>query len=68
MSEQKKTTQTKTQLTPFGRFIVTMFFLWITATIGALIGYSVIGKGNPIEVFDPQTWIHLVEVLYQSFF
>lgn len=45
-----------------------MFFLWAVATMGAIIGYSVIGGGNPLEVFDPQIWIHLVEVLYNSFF
>ncbi|MGM7634717.1 DNA-directed RNA polymerase subunit beta [Bacillus sp. Hm123] len=68
MAEQRKRTQTKTQLTPFGRFIVTMFFLWAAATMGAIIGYSVIGGGHPLEVFNPQIWIHLVEVLYNSFF
>ncbi|WP_203363515.1 DNA-directed RNA polymerase subunit beta [Bacillus sp. REN10] len=68
MSEQRRKTQTKKQLTPLGRFVVTMFFVWVTATIGAIIGYSVIGDGNPIEIFDPNTWFHLVEVLYNSFF
>ncbi|MEK4027738.1 DNA-directed RNA polymerase subunit beta [Pseudobacillus sp. FSL P4-0506] len=43
-----------------------LFLLALFATVGAIVGYSVVGNGNPLEVFLPATWIHLVEVLVNS--
>ncbi|WP_050183345.1 DNA-directed RNA polymerase subunit beta [Domibacillus robiginosus] len=63
---QKRKKQTR--LTPLGRFILSLFFIVLTAVIGALIGYSIIGKGNPIDVFKLDTWIQLYEVVVNSFF
>ncbi|HZG72136.1 MAG TPA: DNA-directed RNA polymerase subunit beta [Chondromyces sp.] len=54
------------RLTPLGRFVVFVFLCFLSAVIGSLIGYSVIGEGNPIEVFHPQTWIHFIQVIIQS--
>ena len=31
--------------------------------IGALIGYSVIGGGHPIDVFKISTWTHIVDIV-----
>lgn len=62
----KKRTKKMTRLTPMGRFVVGSFFLWVIATAGALVGYSLIGNGHLLEVFNPKTWIHLAEVLYNS--
>ncbi|MFL0362311.1 DNA-directed RNA polymerase subunit beta [Bacillus sp. PK3_68] len=56
----------RTRLTPLGRFVVNLFLLALFATVGAIVGYSVVGNGNPLEVFLPATWIHLVEVLVNS--
>ncbi|HEY9577337.1 MAG TPA: DNA-directed RNA polymerase subunit beta [Pseudobacillus sp.] len=56
----------RTKLTPLGRFIVNVFLLAFFAVAGAMVGYSVVGNGNPLEVFLPGIWIHLVEVLVNS--
>lgn len=56
----------RTRLTPLGRFIVNLFLLVFFAATGAIVGYSIVGNGNPLEVFLPQTWIHLIEVLVNS--
>ncbi len=61
--EKKKSTR---RLTPLGRFIVNIFLLGIFALAGALVGYSVIGDGHPMEVLMPDTWIHLAEVIKNS--
>lgn len=67
MTEQQKRTK-QTRLTPLGRFMISLFFSVLTAFIGALIGYSVIGQGNPIDVVKPGTWIQLYEVVVNSLF
>ncbi|OMP66604.1 DNA-directed RNA polymerase subunit beta [Domibacillus epiphyticus] len=67
MTEQRKRRK-ETRLTPLGRFMLTWFFIVITALTGALIGYSLIGTGNPIDVFLPDTWIHLFDVVVKSLF
>ncbi|WP_227431874.1 DNA-directed RNA polymerase subunit beta [Domibacillus aminovorans] len=48
--------------------MLALFTMVITAVIGALIGYSIIGTGDPIEVFMPDTWIHLSDVIVRSLF
>ncbi|MBM7648378.1 hypothetical protein JOC78_001320 [Bacillus ectoiniformans] len=66
MTDNLRKTTKRTRLTPLGRFVVGFFFFLVTATLGAIVGYSLIGEGNPLEVFLPSTWIHLVEVLINS--
>ncbi|WP_046174572.1 DNA-directed RNA polymerase subunit beta [Domibacillus indicus] len=58
----------ETRLTPLGRFMLSLIFIVLTAIIGALIGYSVIGQGDPIDVFKLDTWIQLYEVVVNSLF
>ncbi|MCP3761457.1 DNA-directed RNA polymerase subunit beta [Domibacillus sp. A3M-37] len=58
----------ETRLTPLGRFMISLFFIVLTAIIGALIGYSIIGQGDPIEVFKADTWIQLYDVVVNSLF
>jgi hypothetical protein len=64
----KQTGRKETRLTPLGRFMLALFIIVITAVIGALIGYSIIGTGNPFDVFMPSTWIHLYDVIVKSLF
>lgn len=58
----------QTRLTPLGRFVLSLFFIVLTAIIGALIGYSIIGSGNPIDVFKWDTWMNLYDVVVNSLF
>ncbi|KMY55651.1 hypothetical protein AC623_18360 [Bacillus sp. FJAT-27231] len=66
MTEDLQRKKKRTRLTPLGRFIVNLFLLVLFAIAGAMVGYSIIGSGNPLEVFLPEIWIHLVEVLAKS--
>jgi hypothetical protein len=47
---------------PLRIFFVLIFILLSTA-IGAVIGYSVLGNGNVIEVFVPSTWTHIIDLV-----
>ncbi|OLN24148.1 hypothetical protein BTO30_01685 [Domibacillus antri] len=67
MTEQWKRKK-ETRLTPLGRFMLTSFLMIITAVTGAVIGYSIIGTGNPLDVFVPDTWIQLFDVIVKSLF
>ncbi|KAB7707450.1 DNA-directed RNA polymerase subunit beta [Bacillus aerolatus] len=66
MTQDLQRKKKRTRLTPLGRFIVNLFLIGLFATAGAIVGYSIIGHGNPFEIFLPRTWIHLMEVLYKS--
>jgi DNA-directed RNA polymerase subunit beta len=65
---KEKKRRKQTRLTPLGRFILSLIFIVLTAVLGALIGYSLIGQGNPIDVFKLDTWIQLYDVVVNSLF
>lgn len=67
MAKEKKRRK-QTRLTPLGRFILSLILIVLTAVLGALIGYSLIGQGNPIDVFKLDTWIQLYDVVVNSLF
>ena len=48
------------------RLLIVAGLIVIMVIIGALIGYSVIGGGNPIDVFKPSTWTHIVDIVNQG--
>lgn len=66
VQERKRTKETR--LTPLGRLMISLFFIALTAVAGALIGYSIIGQGDPVDVFKPDTWIQLYDVVMNSLF
>jgi hypothetical protein len=59
MKEQQRKVKKKKKLTPLGRFIVNLFLIALTAYIGAVIGYSVIGHGKPADILKPSIWTNL---------
>jgi len=65
---KEKKRRKQTRLTPLGRFILSLILIVLTAVLGALIGYSLIGQGNPIDVFKLDTWIQLYDVVVNSLF
>lgn len=58
----------ESRLTPLGHFMISILFIAVTAVIGMIVGYSVIGEGNPIDVFKLDTWVQLYEVVINSLF
>jgi len=48
------------QIATFILKIVLVFFLVALAfIIGAMIGYGVLGDGDPFAVFEKDTWVHI---------
>ena len=63
--EQKK--KIKVRLLPIWlRLLIVAGLIVLMVIIGALIGYSVIGGGHPIDVFKPSTWTHIVDIVNQG--
>lgn len=60
-TKPKKKSSNKTIRIPFLLVIILAF---IALIIGGVIGYSVIGKENPAEVFDIDTWMHLYNLIF----
>ena len=44
------------------RLVLLLAGIVCMATLGTIIGYSVIGDGKPFEIFDKETWIHIIEL------
>lgn len=40
-------------------------FALIALITGAFIGYSVIGDGEPVEIFNLETWTHLYNLIFE---
>ncbi|MGG3018899.1 DNA-directed RNA polymerase subunit beta [Geobacillus stearothermophilus] len=35
----------------------------ICLAAGAVVGYSAIGDGKPLDVFRPSTWKHIIDIV-----
>ncbi|UQW97770.1 DNA-directed RNA polymerase subunit beta [Rummeliibacillus sp. G93] len=45
------------------RILIVVVLLAIAVIAGAMIGYGVIGDGNPFGVFKPETWEHVFDLM-----
>ncbi|MEK3806924.1 DNA-directed RNA polymerase subunit beta [Bacillus sp. FSL H8-0547] len=45
------------------RIILLLLFMAIAVTSGAMIGYGVLGDGKPTDIFDKQTWQHVIDLV-----
>lgn len=45
------------------RIIIVVVLFLIVAIIGAMIGYGGIGNGNPLQVLNPATWMHIFDIM-----
>ncbi|GGE28195.1 hypothetical protein GCM10011391_03390 [Pullulanibacillus camelliae] len=56
--------QLKVRLIPIWLRLVLLVVLSVIALcVGAMIGYGVIGKGNPLDVFHFETWKHIRDIV-----
>jgi hypothetical protein len=54
----------RTRLIPIWlRLIIVAVLMTISLAAGAMIGYGVIGDGNPFDVFKPSTWQHIIDIV-----
>ncbi|KYD19831.1 MAG: DNA-directed RNA polymerase subunit beta [Caldibacillus debilis] len=45
------------------RILIVLFLIIVCFFIGAMIGYGVIGDGNPFDVFKKSTWTHIYDIV-----
>lgn len=45
------------------RIILVLLLLIGTAMFGAMIGYSSLGDGDPSDVFNKETWTHILDII-----
>ncbi|WP_347862203.1 DNA-directed RNA polymerase subunit beta [Salimicrobium sp. PL1-032A] len=45
------------------RILLVLFLSLLALAVGLMIGYSVLGSGNPLEVFDWSTWQHIIDIM-----
>lgn len=49
-----------------GKQVVKRLIIWLVLALilfiaGIFVGYIVVGKGNWHDLFDPQTWYHVIQ-------
>ena len=46
------------------RVIMIIGLIFVSMTLGAAIGYGVLGDGKVSDVFKPSTWTHLIDLVH----
>ncbi|MBO2535481.1 DNA-directed RNA polymerase subunit beta [Rummeliibacillus suwonensis] len=45
------------------KLIIVVVLLVVVAITGSMVGYSIIGNGKPLAVFNPSTWQHVFDIM-----
>ncbi|HSU79604.1 MAG TPA: DNA-directed RNA polymerase subunit beta [Candidatus Angelobacter sp.] len=63
--EQEATKKLRVRFFPIWLRLVIVLVLCVAALVGGtMLGYGIIGKGNPMDVFDVKTWTHIRDIIY----
>lgn len=47
------------------KFILVVLLILVAFAVGAMLGYSILGDGgNPMEVFNPELWEHILNFIF----
>ena len=47
------------------RIFIVLLLILIAVSVGAMIGYSIIGDGdNPMDIFNPQLWQYILDFIF----
>ena len=41
------------------KIVLVIVLIVLAFIIGAMIGYGVVGDGNPFAIFEKETWVHI---------
>ncbi|AZV62092.1 DNA-directed RNA polymerase subunit beta [Peribacillus frigoritolerans] len=62
--EAKPNRRIKVRLLPIWlRLLIVIGLIFIAVLSGALLGYSVIGGGHAMDVFQKSTWTHIFDIV-----
>lgn len=63
--EQEATKKLRVRVFPVWLRLIVILVLCVIALVGgAMMGYGIIGKGDPLNVFDIKTWTHIRDIIY----
>lgn len=48
------------------RVILVVVLVAISLACGLMVGYGVIGDGNPTDVFNKETWTHIIDLVVKK--
>ncbi|WLR41614.1 DNA-directed RNA polymerase subunit beta [Bacillus carboniphilus] len=66
-NKKKKPKRIRIRLIPIWfRIVLVLVFMALAAVTGAMIGYGVIGDGEPKNVFKASTWRHIVDLVQKE--
>ncbi|KEZ52213.1 DNA-directed RNA polymerase subunit beta [Metabacillus indicus] len=61
---EEKSRKIRIRLIPIWlRLLFLLISIVIAVICGAMIGYGVLGEGNPADVFDKKTWQHVIDLV-----
>jgi predicted DNA repair protein MutK len=63
-SETRAKVRIRVRLIPIWlRVIIVIGLVAISIVAGATFGYSMMGDGNPLDIFEKSTWMHVVDLI-----
>ncbi|HLS22930.1 MAG TPA: DNA-directed RNA polymerase subunit beta [Pseudogracilibacillus sp.] len=61
---KKRTKNKRVRLIPIWlRIIIVLVLAVVALAFGLMFGYGVIGDGNPTDVFQKETWQHIIDIV-----
>jgi uncharacterized membrane protein len=45
------------------RILLVLIFMVLSTIIGLMVGYGIIGNGNPADALDESTWQHIIDLV-----
>lgn len=64
---EKKSKWIRIRLIPIWlRVIIVLLLIILSTSIGAMVGYGIIGNGNALEVFKPSTWTYIIDLVQRK--
>lgn len=62
--ERPKRLKWRTRLIPIWlRLVIILGIMVVAAIAGAMVGYGVLGDGNPMDVLEKSTWQHIIDLV-----
>ncbi|XKO55953.1 DNA-directed RNA polymerase subunit beta [Lysinibacillus fusiformis] len=63
--EQREVRWVQIRLIPIWlRIVIVLILVVAAATLGAMVGFSVIGEGNAMDIFKKETWQHIFDIMH----
>ncbi|KKI89718.1 hydroxymyristoyl-ACP dehydratase [Bacillus sp. SA1-12] len=62
--KQQEKVKIRVRLIPIWlRVLLVLIFMAISAIVGIIVGYGVIGTGDPSDALDQSTWQHIIDLV-----